>query len=483
MRFVWIALLLVIVAGGALRFNAAASPTEYQSRDERSYAILAKFLIDNRQYGDNVMKDPVHWVPGAPLLFAAAYAVDRRATLGDRPDIAGAYRWQAAVGTLVILATFMLGLLLAGRIAGLVAAAAVAFYPPLIDASGDLLSEPLGALFATTALAATVWAIRDPGRRRWRTVLAGLLFAATILTRADLALLPLVAVAALGGAAWLAARRSEPKAEPPADPGPPEVAPRRRLPVGARAAGLATAPFLAALILAVVPWTIYASQDAGTFVPLSNGGGSNLFIGTYLPGEGKLFGTKKALAEETKQQFPELRSVRGYFQIRSQEVIKTVALRRPELSDEAALKAEGLANLRRYALGQPIAFTGMMGKKVWRLWGGYSVGSNNRRVTSVLAYHRIFVFVGFGALLIGLVLTRRKLLLLPAGALLYVSALNAILVSESRHNLTLMPTLACAGAAGAVFTVRHLRGRRGPDEAAGRTGEPAPNMAPAAVTL
>lgn len=495
MRLVWIALLVVVVAGGALRFNAAASPTDYQSKDERSYALLAKDLVLKHKYGVRGMKDPVHWVPGAPVLFATAYYFDREPPPTERPDVPAAYPWQATIGTLLILATFAFALVLAGPIAGLIAATVVAFYPPLINASADLLSEPLGALLATLALTVTVLAAQDPGRYRWRAVLAGLLFAATVLTRADLALLPLVAAAALAGAAWMAARRStlEPEAAAVASPAtdPPSAAGervrttarRRRLPLGARAAGLAVAPFLVALLLGVLPWTVYASNEAGSFVPLSNGGGSNLFIGTYLPGEGKLFGTKKALAEETKRRFPELRSVRGYFQIRSQEVIKTVALRRPELAPEAALKAEGLANLRRYALGQPIAFAEMMAKKVWRLWGGYSVGSDDRRVASVLTYHLSFVVLGFTALLVGLVVTRRKLLLLPAGALLYVSALNAILVSESRHNLTLMPTLACGGAAGAVLTVRHLRARREPALAPVATNDAAADTSPAAVAL
>ncbi|MBA2346963.1 MAG: hypothetical protein H0V81_01585 [Solirubrobacterales bacterium] len=486
MRFVWIALLVVVAAGGALRFNAAANPTEYQSKDERSYALLAKDIVLKHKYGVRGMKDPVHWVPGAPVLFATAYYFDREPPRSEeRPDVPAAYPWQAGVGTLLILATFAFGLVLAGRVAGLIAAAAVAFYPPLIAASADLLSEPLGALLATVALTVTVLAIRDPGRYRWKAVLAGLLFAATVLTRADLALLPLVAAAAMGGAAWMAQRgRTRATGEPEEVSGEASAEAsgegrrrRGRIPVGPRAAGVAMAPFLVALFLGVLPWTIYASNEAGTFVPLSNGGGSNLFIGTYLPGEGKLFGTKKALAEETKQQFPELRSVRGYFQIRSQEVIKTVALRRPELSEEAALKAEGLANLRRYALGQPVDFAWMMVKKVWRLWGGYSVGSDQRRVASVMTYHLTLVFLGFAALLVGLIVTRRKLLLLPAGALLYVSALNSILVSESRHNLTLIPTLACAGAAGGVLTVRHLRARRAAAAAPvedGATGERQP---------
>lgn len=450
MRFVWIALLVVVVAGGALRFNAARTPTAYQSKDERSYALLAKEFVKHQRYGVRGMNDPVHWVPGAPALFATAYLFQRTPAADQtRPDVPSAYPWQAGVGTLVILATFAFGFVLAGPVAGLLAATAIAFYPPLINASKDLLSEPLGGLLATLALTLTVLAVRDPGRRRWKAATAGLLFAATVLTRADLALLPLVAALAVFAGAWRDRGRAERAGGDPVARGP-----------RARAGGVAVAPFLAALLLGVLPWTVYASHRAGTLVPLSNGGGSNLFIGTYLPGDGKLFGAKKALAEETKQQFPELRSVRGYFQIRSQEVIKTVALRRPELSEEAALKAEGLANLRRYALGQPLGFARMMAEKVWRLWGGYSVGSNKVRSGPVLAFHLVLLFLSLAGLVAGLALARRRVLLLPLGALLYVSALNSILVSESRHNMTLMPTLVCAGAAGAVFAVRHVRDRR-----------------------
>lgn len=464
MRFVWIALLVVVLAGGALRFHAAGSPTNYQSKDESAYARIARTLVLKHEYGEAGMTDPVHWVPGAPLMFAAAYALDSdRPFSKERPDIPTAYTWQAAVGTLLILATFALGLALAGPTVGLVAAAAVAFYPPLITASADLLSEPLGALGATLALAMTVWAIRDPGRRRWKAILAGVLFAGTLLTRADLVLLPLIAALAITAAAWRAAPSPERRPQ-------------------AKAAGRAVAPFLAALVLCLLPWTVYASQDAGTFVPLSNGGGSNFFIGTYLPGDGRLFGAKKALAEETKQRFPELRSVEGYYQIRARSTVKAVALRRPELSEEASLKAAGFENLRLYALGQPLDFAGMMASKVWRLWGAYSVGGgNNERTPAVLAYHRVLVFLGFAGLLLGLVVTRRKILLLPLGALLYVSALNAILVSESRHNLTLIPTLACGGAAGALFTYRFLRERRAASAAAGEPVEPTGANAPAAA--
>ena len=90
--------------------------------------------------------------PGIP----ADGVVDRRA----------ARRAQAVVGTLTVLAAFALAALLGGLWAGLAAAAAVAFYPPAIEASSLLVSEPLGALAITAALAAVVWAVQRGGALR-----------------------------------------------------------------------------------------------------------------------------------------------------------------------------------------------------------------------------------------------------------------------------------------------------------------------------
>ena len=63
------------VVGGVLRFDAAADPSAYQSKDEQSYAMIARALAVTGHYGNPGMSDPVHWPPGAPLLFAAVVAL------------------------------------------------------------------------------------------------------------------------------------------------------------------------------------------------------------------------------------------------------------------------------------------------------------------------------------------------------------------------------------------------------------------------
>ena len=44
--------------------------------------------------------------------------------------------------------------------------------------------------------------------------------------------------------------------------------------------------------------------------------------------------------------------------------------------------------------------------------------------------------------------------------LLYVSAMNAVLVSEARHNLSVMPIVVATGAAGVFLAAARVRERR-----------------------
>lgn len=436
MRWVLAVLVVLTVAGGALRFHAAADPSAYQSKDEQSYAMIARGLAVTGNYGNPGMSDPVHWPPGAPLVFALAYKLHPEKRGGGVWDVPAAYPVQALIGTATIVAAFLLAFLIAGPWAGLVAAAAVAFYPPLISASGDLLSEPLGSLLVTSALAATVWALRRPSA--WLPpVLAGLLLAATILTRADLALVPAIALLVVFVAAWRRAKE-------------------RPLAAGVRAAG----PMLLALVVLLTPWTVFASSTAGHLVPLSSGGGSNLWVGTYLPGNGSMFGAKRALADEVRSRNPDLAG-KKWFQLRQADVIATVASRHPQLSTDAALQKEGLHNLREYALGDPVSFAAMGARKVWRLWGGYTLGTYRNPRTPITIYHLVLVAFGLAGLVAGFAATRGAApMWLLGGVLLYVTAVNAVLVSEARHNLSVMPVVAATGAAGLFLAAARLRARR-----------------------
>ena len=398
--------MLLTIAGGALRADAAATPSRYQSVDERAYARLARNLARHGRYGDPSMADPVHWPPGAPAVFAAAHELRPRLTSGERWDVPSAYPLQAAFGTALIPAVFVLAVLLGGAVAGVVAAGAVAFYPPLIGASGDLLTEPLGALMLCVALIAVVLALRR-GSWGWGAG-AGALLGLAILVRADLLFLPFL----LALVVW-------------------------------RCAGRASAlALLLATVVTLAPWTIYASSDHGRFTPVSSGGASNLYVGTYLPGDGTMFGLKRA---------------QGFSPTTPQKtVLDAVAERRPESDRDAALRGAALENVRRYVLGDPLSFAGLALRKVDRLWLSYTLGTHRNPRDAVTVYH--LLLVGLSVLGLGVALIRRldPAFRVPGAAVLYVTLVNVALVSEARHNLPVLPVLVAGGVAGLVLGAQRL---------------------------
>src|SRR3954452_8325686 len=142
-----VALVAVTIAAGVLRAGPALHPNPYVSADERGYTNVALRLAATGRYG----KESLHWPPGAPVAFAAAIRVG---------GVRAAYWVNWLAGTALIPLVFVLA---GGRRRGLLAGALGAAYPPPIARTGDLLSEPLGALWATATFASLEWHRRRGG--------------------------------------------------------------------------------------------------------------------------------------------------------------------------------------------------------------------------------------------------------------------------------------------------------------------------------
>jgi 4-amino-4-deoxy-L-arabinose transferase-like glycosyltransferase len=441
-RWAALALVAIVALGAGLRASQAADPGRYLSSDERSYARVALSLAGGTGYEAPGMTDPWHWAPGAPALFALAHLIAPGAD-GDRTpaQLRTAFWAQAAVGTALILVLYLLAAGIAGRAAGLAAALAVATYPPLVGATGDLVSELLGALTLALAMLALLHAWRRPGAGR--LALAGLALGAAMLVRADLLVLPLVL-----GAAWLLLAR--------------------------RARGTRTAAGEAAVVallplLVVAPWIAYASSQAGRLIPIASSGPSTLFVGTYLPGDGKLSGVRRELEPYVRRHMSNLSEVpianvkgefvlRAYIRERHPELIPGPYRAIPERDLRRALSFEARRNLKYYAREQPLAFAAMELRKVTRMWGGaYRGGTRNPR-TWITTWHLVLVTLAFSGALAGLLLARRRraelaLLLVPV---LLSTAVNAAFVAQARHNLRVLPLLIVAGTAGAALAWQAL---------------------------
>ena len=437
-------LALLAVLAGSFAFHAyrAEHPTtSYQSADERSYGKLAVGIADEHTYG-NGLKDPLHWPPGAPALFAAGHAVAPDAASAQSFDIPAAYWLQALVSLGTALAAFGIAAGLAGAWAGVAAAALVGLYPPLILATGEQLSEPLGAFWLTLAFGLFVVAARRG--RAWLFALGGLALGAAVLTRADLlpvlfAFGPLVALWT-----WRAAGDG-----------------RRGLLIGGCILGGA--------VLAIAPWSVYASDRASEFVPVTRGSASALFVGTYLPGNGTTVGMKRSLGAAAKRRNPKLRGTAD-FDLEARSVLAVVAGRHPDLEFNRAVALEARRNVSRYVREDPVGYGRMMLNKVQRMWSRYARGGARHTSPWIRGWHVLLVLVAAGGLVAGIVRGRSLLLACILAAALTSTAIHMLVVSQARYNLPLMPALLAGGVAGwAMFLRGQRRGRAegAPDAVAG----------------
>ena len=273
-RLPFILLAAVLALSFGLNARMAANPrSAYQSADERSYGKLAVDIADNHHYGGSStgMREPLHWPPGAPVLFAVGYKLFGNAQDAQTFDIDAVYWQQALITTGTTALAALLAWILVGPWAGLLAGLIVGTYPPLIGATGDQLSEPLGAFlliaaFTALALGAQARATRLVRRRR------------------------------------SAVRLRDPHPHRPAAGAVPD---RRRgrssLPLlRRRRPALKWVVMAGTSAIVLAPWTIYASREEGRFIPVTKGSAAALFVGTYLPGGGTTTGMKAHLENRAR---------------------------------------------------------------------------------------------------------------------------------------------------------------------------------------
>jgi hypothetical protein len=265
---------------------------------------------------------------------------------------------------------------------------------------------------------------------------------AAVLTRADLLPVPFVLAALVALWTWRSAHDL-----------------RRGIVVGGCILGGA--------VLAIAPWSAYASQRAGEFVPVTRGSASALFVGTYLPGGGTTVGMKRSLGAAAKRRNPKLRHIAD-FDLEARSVLAVVADRHPGLDFNAAVSLEARRNISRYARQDPLGFGRMMLNKVQRMWSRYARGGARHTSPVIRVWHILLVLLAVAGLVAGIARRRSLLLACILAAALTSTAVHMLVVSQARYNLPLMPALLAGGVAGwAMFARGQSRaGAEAPESAA-----------------
>jgi 4-amino-4-deoxy-L-arabinose transferase-like glycosyltransferase len=439
-----IALALILLLGFGLRAYRVVEPLPTPGDDAHAYYALSKALYTEGSFGGPTFQNSSDWSPGAPLLYAASFY----ATGGAREGTARIV--EALLGVASIFVVFALGKRLAGAPAGLLAAFAVAVYPPFIHSTGALYSEPPAILTLPAAVLAFLWAGEreagtpdsDSGRRRWWVWLVpGSLFGLTALFRPEYLLVGIAFV-------FLAAIRVG----------------RAR---GWRPSLAGAALLLAALLVPIVPWTIRNDVVLGRVVPISTGGGKALYVGTFLPADGEYQRVKAILARRYLHRELDPHS-EALEQVDPTPLFDHVADRYPDLPRDSALGKIGKQNFSMYFGEDPVGYLAMTARKTWRMWSagiGEAMESTVGRILQTL-----IVALGLGGLLLLAVRRRWWELLAMATPIALVTVVGAISLAAPRRNEVLMTLVFPLAAATLWWGTAALlsRGRWSPRQASSR---------------
>lgn len=400
-RTTLILLAAILLLGFGLRAYRVVEPLPSPGDDAHAYYALSGSLYAEGSFGGPTFRDPSDWSPGAPLLYAASFY----ATGGAREGTARIVELLLGLATIVVV--YLLGRRIACRPAGLVAAFAVAVYPPFIHSVGALYSEPPAMLALPAAVLAFLWAGERERLRAW--LLPGLLFGMTAMFRPEYLFVG-VAFAVLALIRTGRQRSWQP--------------------------GLAAAALLlAALLLPIVPWAIRNQVVLHRTVPISTGGGKALYVGTFLPADGEYQRVKAILAERYlhREYDPHSPALEG---IDPRPLFDRVARRYPDLPRDEALGRIGKQNFSRFFGDDPVEYLAMTARKTWRMWTagiGEAMESTPGRIVQTL-------IVALAIAGLAVLAWRRRWweLIAMATPLVLVTGVGAISLAAPRRNEVLM---------------------------------------------
>lgn len=400
-RTTLILLVAILIVGFGLRAYRVVEPLATPGDDARAYYALSKALYEEGSYGGPEFDDASDWSPGAPLLYAAAFY----ATSGAREGTARIVELLLGLGAIVVV--YLLGKRVNCRPTGLLAAFAVAVYPPFIHSTGALFSEPPAIFTLPAAVLAFLWASERERLRTW--LLPGFLFGLTALARPEYLLVGL----AFGVLALLRVGRER----------------------GWRPGGAAAALLVAALLVPIVPWTVRNAVVLDRVVPISTGGGKALYVGTFLPADGEYQRVKALLVRRYYSRDLEPGSP-ALDRVNPTPLFDNVAARSPDLPRDEALGRIGRENFDRYFGEDPLGYAAMTARKTWRMWSGgvgeAMSGTPGRAIQTAIV---VLALAGLGVLA-----WRRRWWVLAAMAtpLVLVTAVGAATLAAPRRNEVLM---------------------------------------------
>jgi 4-amino-4-deoxy-L-arabinose transferase-like glycosyltransferase len=423
-KFAILATLAVItVAGLGLRVGYAIDQPSPPPPDADAYARIAENLYRHGSFdatppgARREIQPSSSYAPGLPLFVAGVYW----ASGGIHLTLALVL--LALLSAAAIPMTFLLGKRMAGPVAGLIGAAALAAYPALLEYQGMLLTEPFAAFLLSASLVTFLWTAER--RSPWAWLGSGALLGLLALVRPEY-----LAIAVLLPLAWLA---------------------REAIGGRLRQAWAMVGVSLLGTVVVLAPWTIRNAVALDRAVPVSTGGGKALFIGTYLDADGDgpqlrelLLAQRPALRRQLSRGGP----VDDPRRLVLERVLGRVASERyPGLATDAALGRLARENLEHDIAEEPLRFAGLLTDKAYETWIDAPREVMERQPWRAL---QLGILVSALLGLTALVVRRRFEAVAYGLVVAYMTAIGALLIASPRRELVVLPLLAALAGGGAT---------------------------------
>lgn len=436
-----LAVILIVLAGLALRLDAAWQGSPVNMPDSAAYERIARGLHEDGAFVQKGPGTPAHpqeatnYSPGLPLAVSGIFSL-----AGD-DDVRLARILLALVGALAIPFAWLLARRLAPPedpgLAGVVAAGIVAFYPSHIADAGMLLTEALAGTLVTGSLLA-MFRARDrldrPSHplalRAFDWLLPGLLLGLTAMVRPEYFAIGLMLI----GVMFVICRSS-----------------------GTGPALTAAALMTVAMLLVIAPWTTRNFEESRHLMPLSTGGGQTLFTGSYMASAGDplevmpmVLARHPDLAARIDSQ--NRSSGEGSMSITPERVLALLAAERmPGVPTDIALARMGRENYIRALRSDPVGLASYLAGKSARVW--WRGRTDLTGTTAGRALHMTLVAGALcGLFVIGL--RRKPEFWLILALALGVTAIGALFVASPRRTLTLWPVIASLSGVGFTIALR-----------------------------
>ena len=167
-----------------LAYSRLIAPRAPLGLDSVWYLLVGSGLADGNGYSDPttlLREGQLQFTANFPPLYPGVIGLARLVGIDSDESLRVL---GAAIGSATVILTGLIGLHLAGRRVGLLAAVGAALWPGLISSDGALMSETVFVPLMTIGFLATLWACRN-AKALVPWVLAGMAFGVATLARTD----------------------------------------------------------------------------------------------------------------------------------------------------------------------------------------------------------------------------------------------------------------------------------------------------------